>query len=328
MDLKKNGRLLLGLLISASAMWLALREVPFNTLYDTLTGGRYGLLFPAAGLMTANVLLLSLRWKTLLGAAVRLRESLWSLGAGYLFNNILPFRLGDVARVLAMSRCARIPLAQVMSTAVIERLLDVMMLLLVLLAVLPLMEVPPMATRAGATLGAAGLITVIALALARQMGKLGSLNIFLTRRWNECMNGIHTVTRPGIAVSTLGLSCGAWLCSIGMYWCVLLCFQPEATFVEAAFLVLALALVVAVPSTPGFIGVFQLVGQQALVIPFGDKYSAACALSIALTAHLIYYLYTTVLGAVGLWQLSSLFPDLMPSFLPKLKKATGAKRAR
>jgi hypothetical protein len=95
-----------------------------------------------------------------------------------------------------------------------------------------------------------------------------------------------------------------------MYWCVILCFQPRATIVEAAFLVVALSFAVAVPSTPGFIGVFQLIGQQALVIPFGDKYTAGSALCIALTAHLTYYLFSTALGVIGLWQLGGLFPGL------------------
>jgi uncharacterized membrane protein YbhN (UPF0104 family) len=55
-----------------------------------------------------------------------------------------------------------------------------------------------------------------------------------------------------------------------------------------------------VPSSPGFVGVFQLVGQQALVLPFGSKYDLATALAITLTAHLTYYLLTTLLGLVGL----------------------------
>ena len=36
-----------------------------------------------------------------------------------------------------------------------------------------------------------------------------------------------------------------------------------------------------VPSSPGFIGVFQLVGQQALVAPFPERYTPSAALSIA-----------------------------------------------
>jgi hypothetical protein len=86
-----------------------------------------------------------------------------------------------------------------------------------------------------------------------------------------------------------------------MYWCTLHAFQPLARWVEAAFMIVALALAVSVPSGPGFIGVYQWVGQQALVLPFGAKYDAANALAITMTAYLIYYLCTTALGVLGLW---------------------------
>ncbi len=95
-----------------------------------------------------------------------------------------------------------------------------------------------------------------------------------------------------------------------MYWCVLRAFQPLARPVEAAFVVAALSLAITVPSSPGFIGVFQWVGQQALVLPFGAKYDLASALAITLTAHLVYYLLTTALGVIGLWRFGQSFAQL------------------
>jgi uncharacterized membrane protein YbhN (UPF0104 family) len=79
-------------------------------------------------------------------------------------------------------------------------------------------------------------------------------------------------------------------------------FQLEATWIEAGFMVVSLSLALTVPSSPGFIGVFQYVGQQALVVPFGSKFDAGTALAATLTAHLVYYLITTALGIVGLWR--------------------------
>lgn len=316
MEIIRSSRFWLGLIISALCMWLALRNVPFSSLFVTLAEARYGLMIPALILLTANVFMISLRWKMLLGTTVRLRFSFWALGTGYLFNNILPFRLGDLARVFAMSRCSRIPLVQVMSTAIIERLFDMTMVLLALLAVLPLMEVPPAVTRAGLVFGSAAVIISVILVLLKQMRKLGSFNYFLSLRWNEYVKGIDAIAKPGIALPALSLSLTAWILSICMYWCFILCFQPGATIVEAAFLVVALSFAVAVPSTPGCIGVFQLIGQQALVIPFGDKYTAGVALCITLLAHLTYYLFSTILGVIGLWQLGNSFPGLSRTLLP------------
>jgi uncharacterized membrane protein YbhN (UPF0104 family) len=60
---------------------------------------------------------------------------------------------------------------------------------------------------------------------------------------------------------------------------------------------------VSLPSSPGFIGVFQFVGQQALVTPFPDRFTPAAALTVALLYHAVYYVTTTALGAVGLARL-------------------------
>ena len=56
---------------------------------------------------------------------------------------------------------------------------------------------------------------------------------------------------------------------------------------------------------------FQFVGQQALVLPFGAKYDPATALAVTLVTHLLmYYLITTSLGVIGLWRLGESFAGL------------------
>jgi hypothetical protein len=93
--------------------------------------------------------------------------------------------------------------------------------------------------------------------------------------------------------------------SIGIYACVLRSIQPEANLIEATFMVVALTFSLTVPSSPGHIGVFQLVGQQALVVPFPSKYTPASALAVALLSHLVFYLVTSGMGALGLWRLGT-----------------------
>jgi len=78
---------------------------------------------------------------------------------------------------------------------------------------------------------------------------------------------------------------------------------PGSSFVEPAFATVALAFGVTVPSSPGFLGVYQLVGQQALMTPFPDRYSATSALSIALVANMLDLIPPSVLGVIGLLRL-------------------------
>ena len=73
---------------------------------------------------------------------------------------------------------------------------------------------------------------------------------------------------------------GGWLSL--PFWAAIEAVVPGARLLGATFALTATALGVALPSSPGFIGVFQLVGQQALVTPFPDRYTPASALLIAL----------------------------------------------
>ena len=74
---------------------------------------------------------------------------------------------------------------------------------------------------------------------------------------------------------------------------------PGASFVEPAFAIAAISLGLTVPSGPGLVRVFQVIGQQALVAPFPERYTASSALTIALLTHMVYYVLTTGLGVAG-----------------------------
>jgi uncharacterized membrane protein YbhN (UPF0104 family) len=95
-----------------------------------------------------------------------------------------------------------------------------------------------------------------------------------------------------------------------VYWCVIRAFQVDGLVIEAVFMVVALSLAVTIPSSPGFIGVFQFAGQQALVLPFGEKYNSGSALAITMGVHLVYYLLTTLLGVLAIWVTGTSFSTL------------------
>lgn len=316
-------QLTLGLLISGFCLWLALRHVPYDSLAQTLSRADYLWITLALLAQFGSVLARAERWRVLLGPPVNLKDTFWAQGIGFLFTNVLPFRLGEPARVAALSGRSRLPLAQVAATAIVERLLDVATIVLVLAGILPLMQVPVEVQQAGLFLGllaGLGLVFTFGLAWQRKRSELlirsWSSRLLpryaeaITARWGELLSGFAALTRGPVAGLVLFWSLVAWACSIGVYWTILRAFQPAATAVEAAFMLAALALAITVPSGPGFIGVFQWVGQQALVLPFGDKYSLANALAITLIAYLVYYLFTTLLGVIGLWQFGQSFAQL------------------
>lgn len=320
-------QILLGLVVSVVCAWLALRTVPLGELGASLATASYGWLLPALVLQLLAVVARGKRWAVLLGERARLSDAFWAQGVGYLFTNVLPLRMGEPARTFVMASRSGLPVVQTAATVVVERLLDVASVVVVLVAILPFMRVPSLVARAGISFG---LLVLLGFGLLLMAVRCSALTERLLRavlgrvpllpaepivaRWRELLVGLSSTTRWSVAVQATLWSVVAWACVIGSYLASLKAFEPAADPLEAAFMVVALAFAVTVPSSPGFIGVFQLVGEQALVLPFGAKYAPSTALSITLVAYLVYYLLTSLLGIVGLWQLGASFAKLRNVF--------------
>ena len=129
----------LGLLVSAGFAYLAVRDVDFGEVWDGLAASNYWWLPPSLAMLAITVYVKAIRWRYLFaaesgpptGPVVR------SLLIGYFFNSILPGRPGEVARVLALKQQARTPLAESAATVVVERIYDVLILLVLLFVSVP-----------------------------------------------------------------------------------------------------------------------------------------------------------------------------------------------
>jgi uncharacterized protein (TIRG00374 family) len=323
MKIITNWRFWVGGVISVGCFWLALRHVPLTEVAHLVARGDLLWLTFAIILQTLAVVTRAQRWVMILDKKGRLADSFWALGVGYLFTNVFPLRMGEPARVVLMAQRSNLPVMQVAASAIVERVLDVATIVLLLVLVLPLMSVPPLVIRSGMTLGLLALSAIAVLLLTVRFqsqserifaGVVRRTRILPTEaivaKWRELVAGLASFTKSRVAVQSVGWSLITWFFSVAMYWCVLRAFQPDASPVEAVFVVVALCFAVSVPSSPGFLGVFQLVGQQALVLPFGGKYEATHAMAIIMSAYLAYYLLTTILGVIGLWRLGESFANV------------------
>jgi uncharacterized protein (TIRG00374 family) len=311
-------RFWLGSFVSLLCLWLALRKVPLGELMRLLTEAELFWLGLALIIQLFAVVARAWRWTALLEVTNKLGDSIWAQGVGYLFTNIFPLRLGEPARVIVMSERCALPVARVAATAIVERMLDVATIIFALVLVLPLMKVPPLVAKAGLFFGTVILIAFLILLLAVRFSD-ATENVLLSlcrrlrfisadlisARWRELVEGFAAMTRGLTAARAALGSLITWALSIATYFCVIRAFQPDGSWLEAIFMIVALSLAVAVPSSPGFVGVFQFAGQQALVLPFGSKYTSAVALTIAIAGHLTYYLLTTSIGVIGLWRLGT-----------------------
>ncbi len=323
MSTLRSWRFWIGLAISLVSLWLALRNVPIRHLGAALARTQAAFLPLAIVCQILSVAPRAKRWQALLDRKGIFQDAFWAHSIGFLFTNVFPLRMGEPARALALSSRTGIPLVRVAATVVVERILDVASVLVVLVLILPRMNVPPVVSQAGTIFGVIVALALIGLWLVVRFRDLagGIVTAALQRMrflpqervlgwWHEGVEGMAALTRPAVALRAVLWSIVSWALSIAIYWLVLRSIQPQVTVIEPTFMVVALALAVSVPSSPGFIGVYQYIGQQALVLPFAGKYDASSALAITLIVYLIYYLTTTLLGVIGLWRFGESFARL------------------
>ncbi len=319
-------RVLIGLAISALCLVLAFRNVPLDDLGGALAQANYWWLGPALVAQGLSILARTRRWQILLLDRVGFVELLWAQLVGFLGTNIFPLRAGEAARAVVVSRRARIPLVEVSASVLLERVLDVTTVLVLLVCLLPFMQVPAAAAAAGFALGVALGCTMFVLAILLLLGDRvdeviarcarplpARVGVMIVARSRDLLAGLDVVRHPRTLGRALVWSALTWAGSVANYWAVIEAVSPGATWFEPTFAVVAIAIGLSVPSSPGFVGVFQFLGQQALVAPFPERYSPASALSIALLTHTLYYVSTSAAGVLGLARLGLSLGALRPN---------------
>ena len=262
-------------------------------------------------------------WRTLLLNKASYRDSFLTINEGYLLNNILPFRLGEIARAFLMSRKANMNFWQVIPSIIIERSLDLAIAAGLFLSILPFVIGVPWAAQAAVGIG---MIVITGLGLfyflarnrervldwVARMGERSSLMKKLTgRRVDAFFDGLAILTDGRLFLKALGWEGLNWLVAILMYYLFLHAFFPHPNLLWVIFTVGVGALGIALPSSPGAIGVYEAALVGALAV-FGLE--ASITFAFALSMHIISYLLTALIGGYALYKdgesLSSMYTRL------------------
>ncbi len=298
-----------GLVLSVACVWLAFRGVPWGDFVDSLRQATWGWILVSVLAMVALIIARTARWQWLMTEHTAFSSCLWAQGIGFLFTNVLPVRLGDTARIVAVMDLERISLWRVTASMVLERILDLTISVLILLAV-----VPTALERLGIASGlwdrgwlllllGVGIVSAIALVFVVGLTRkrYPSLDSRLAFVRDELVQGVLPLLHWRRALGVVIWTAVTWATAILRHWTVIKALRPEGTLDQAVFLTGVLNLAMAIPSAPGYIGVYQYAGQQALVVCFGEMYTSVAALGIAVILHALMFILTTVLGLVSLW---------------------------
>jgi glycosyltransferase 2 family protein len=290
-----------GLAVGGLFLWLALREVDVAELGTMIRGIDVSVLLGAALIYWVALGLRTLRWHLLLRelAPVSLPGVAETLLVGYAVNNVLPARLGEVARAAYAKRRLRIGRARVFGSIVIERVLDLVAIMACLLIGLISMRLTDEVTRVPTfeliAINAGAVIGVIILALS--MLRSGTFGRFRLPRTVEIVladfcAGIATLNKNSLLLCTL-LSAGVWLFEVVALSQVFTALGVHLSVTQALLLMGAASLSTLVPTAPGYLGTYQLVCVLAMNV-FG--FSAAAGIAAATATQIALFGSVTIAG--------------------------------
>jgi uncharacterized protein (TIRG00374 family) len=279
--------------------FLAVRNVDFAAFREGLTHSNYWWLIPALAVLAVTVALRGLRWRLLFlpGRRPPLGATMRALLVGQLFNNILPGRAGEAARILFLHQEVSTPRSEALGTVVAERVYDIGTLLVLLFAALPFLPDVNWVRRAAilAAVFAVIVATVVAVlgrygarplrSLLRPLAWLPRVSLADTERGAENITlGLAALHRPRVALQAFALTVLSWLTTAASFWFTLLSFRVGLGYDAGLLLAVATALSMVIPALPASIGVFE----AACVVSLGAYgIDRSRALSFAVVLHAV-----------------------------------------
>jgi uncharacterized protein (TIRG00374 family) len=309
--------------IAGGFLYLALRHLDWDSFWSILQNGNYKiliLLFPVSSL---NYFLRALRWRILVQSEARISalSVFWANMVGYMGNAYLPARAGELLRSAFLGKKSGAGTSFILATALTERILDALALVLIGSAALAfqvevvgpiLVAVQTMAIAASTGLLMVFITPFFENLLTRLLNALPlpvdlSQNIVQQfQRFLVGMRSLQNIRRISLfalftaaiwLIDGLGTMVGAGI------------IRQSLSLGQALVFLSALGLSSAIPSTPGYVGVYQFVAVVVLV-PFG--FTRPDALAYILISQIFNYLVVTFWGLVGLTQIKSVAPDNVP----------------
>jgi uncharacterized protein (TIRG00374 family) len=296
-----RGRVLIalgGLAISAVFLWLAFRDADVDEIRAALADARLGLVLLAVLLIGCGYGFQAARWMSIAGArALGLRRFYEMLLAGLACNNVLPVRVGEFVRAGWLSRDAPMPAGRALGSVALDRACDVVTLVVLFAVGLQAAPTPDWVKR----LAVGGLIALVLIAAALVFARVYTRS---REHGRHDRSRVRRIVRDTVdmlaepigrrrAAIWIALSACTWILSSVATLVVGRSLGIELSALEAVFVTSALALGVAIPSSPGYIGTYQWLAVASLGL-LDVPVNEALAFSILMQAS--WFVPTTLAG--------------------------------
>jgi uncharacterized protein (TIRG00374 family) len=299
------GRGAVGIAISVVALAVVVHSVDVGAAWDVLRRAQPEWVLLLLLFIVGDLVLRGVRWRVLLApvADVSLRATLASLLVGYLANNVLPARLGEIVRSHDLGARTGVSRSTILGTIVVERVVDtfgVVVIAAIAILVLSVRGIVASAVLVG--LAVTGLLVVgIAIGVvAHRLPGARRVSAYIGR-WPRVHAALVRL-RAGLSIAgdlptmaaAVVLSIGSWSFTVLAFACAAQAVGIEPTIGQAALLAAGTALATAVPAAPGYVGTYEL---AAVTIAASVGIGREPALAFAVLAHAAVLLLTSVSGA-------------------------------
>jgi len=315
--LKVAGFLALGILL----LYLAFRGVELDELASTLKRANFWWIGLSLAFAAISFFSRARRWMLLI-EPLGFRTGFWNtyhaLMIGYLSNFALP-RLGEVTRCVTLGRREKIPVDSLFGTVIIERVIDLLMLILIMLVLLfSWMDkfgaffgeqvFIPLRQKLIDTFGGTWLFwMIIGLSIAgafvllyifrKQLSKFALIRKFLNIL-KGIADGLKTIYKMERKWEFILHSVLIWFLYIMMTWMVVFALEETSglTFIDGMFLLVAGGLGMSAPVTAGF-GAYHWITSRGLFFVYDFPLELGGA--YAILAHESNSLLTILMGALS-----------------------------
>lgn len=307
----------MGLAISIGLLAWVLRDVSFSEVVGHAREMRLGLFCVGVLLATVTFPLRAIRWRYLLRSqsGVLPLAPLWDATAiGFMANNLLPGRVGELARIVAVGKLAKMPYSACASSWVVERVFDTVTVFLLTAVALGTSGLGPDLSIGGiglktvaagmGTLAVGGLVsTILAAHFHEPFMRLASRVLHVVfaeprsttflKILDSVLQGLDSLTSIRRTTAVVFWSAAIWLCNGLAFWFGLAAFDLDLPLSAAFILQAVVSVAIAVPLSPGFFGQFEWAITQTLAL-YGT--TPAAAASFAIVFHLGGFIPITLLG--------------------------------
>lgn len=328
---RARGTAALGVLISLLLLWWVLHDVSLGEVWHEIRNAKPGWFAAAIVAATLTFPLRAIRWRYLLrneGAVIPLGPLWHATAIGFMANNLLPARAGEFARAYAARQLTGVRFMTAFASIAIERILDGLFLVGLLMvgflgggfttaATIGGVRLSRIAVGGAAFFGAVFVVALAVVSLPHLTRKVSHsvLHRIFPERWaarllgliDGLLDGLTALREPGRLAWALFWSLVLWLTNASSFALAFVAFGISLPWGAALVLQGILAFGVAIPSSPGFFGVFEGATRASLVL-YGV--AASSAVSLAIGYHIAGFIPITVLGLWSLGQAGMHMKDL------------------